>query len=150
MKSYIPLETAAIFFLANLDLKQGISSEYDMVAFGLLDLWWIEKHKMKNSCPQWDSNPGPSAYEANALSVELLELINSDHLKVTTFDLSVLLIVTCTCGRYSKMFCRVIHLNNSLHSANVLISQTATRYKYYMIKTRQIIVTPTRLYRQLT
>ena len=33
MKSYIPLETAAIFFLANLDQKQGISSEYVMVDF---------------------------------------------------------------------------------------------------------------------
>ena len=44
--------------------------------------------KMKNSCPQWDSNLGPSAYEANAPSVELLELINIDHLKVTAFYLS--------------------------------------------------------------
>ena len=51
---------------------------------------------MKNSFPQWDSNPGPSAYEANAVGVELLELINADHLKVTAFYLSVLLIVTCT------------------------------------------------------
>ena len=33
MKSYIPLETVAIFFLANLFLKQGISSEYVMVDF---------------------------------------------------------------------------------------------------------------------
>ena len=33
MKSYIPLETAAIYFLANLSLKQGISSEYVMVDF---------------------------------------------------------------------------------------------------------------------
>ena len=33
MKSYIPLETTAIFFLANLFLKQGISSEYVMVDF---------------------------------------------------------------------------------------------------------------------
>ena len=42
MKSYIPLETAAIFFLADLYLKQDISSEYAMVDFiclGLLDLW---------------------------------------------------------------------------------------------------------------
>ena len=41
MKSYIPLETAAIYFLAKLYLKQGISSEYVMVEFicmGLLDL----------------------------------------------------------------------------------------------------------------
>ena len=36
MKSYIPLETAAIF-LANLFLKQGISSEYvtvDIICMG--------------------------------------------------------------------------------------------------------------------
>ena len=33
MKSYKPLETAAIFFLANLFLKQGISSEYVTVDF---------------------------------------------------------------------------------------------------------------------
>ena len=42
MKSYILLKTAAIIFLANTDLKQGISSEYVMVNFicmGLLDLW---------------------------------------------------------------------------------------------------------------
>ena len=42
MKSYIALETAAIFFLANLFLKQGISLEYDMIDFicmGLLDLF---------------------------------------------------------------------------------------------------------------
>ena len=33
MKSYIPLETAAIFFLANLFPTQGISFEYVMVDF---------------------------------------------------------------------------------------------------------------------
>ena len=33
MKSYMPLETAAIHFLANPFLKQGISSEYVMVDF---------------------------------------------------------------------------------------------------------------------
>ena len=40
---------------------------------------------MKNSCPQWDSNPGLSAFKANALSVELLVLRNIDHLKVTAY-----------------------------------------------------------------
>ena len=64
----IPLETSAIFFLAILFLKQGISSEYVMVdfsCFGILDLFGTrtEHYKMKNSCPQWESNPGPSAYE---------------------------------------------------------------------------------------
>ena len=40
---------------------------------------------MKKSCPKWDSYPGPFAYEANALSVELSELMNIDHLKVSAF-----------------------------------------------------------------
>ena len=51
MKSYI-----AIFFLANLFLKHGISSEYVMVDFiclGKLGLQGAktENYKMKNSCP---------------------------------------------------------------------------------------------------
>ena len=88
MNSYIPLETAAIYFLAKLFLKHGISSEYVMVDFicmGLRDLFGTrtENYKMNNSCPQWDSNPGLSAYEANALSVELSELINIDQLKAS-------------------------------------------------------------------
>ena len=65
------VETAAIFFQANLYLKQGISSEYVMVDFismGLLDMGGArpEGYKMKNACPQWDSNLRPSSYEANA------------------------------------------------------------------------------------
>ena len=56
MKSYIPLDTAAIFFLANLFLKQGTSSEYIMVDFicmGKLGLQGAKtgNYKMKNSCP---------------------------------------------------------------------------------------------------
>ena len=38
---YVILETAAIFFLANLYSKQGISSEYvmvDFICYGLLEL----------------------------------------------------------------------------------------------------------------
>ena len=56
MKSYIPLETAAIFFLANLDLKQGISSEYvmvDVICMGLLDLWGITKWKIHAHSGIW-------------------------------------------------------------------------------------------------
>ena len=52
MKSYIPLETAAIFFLASLFPKQGISSEYvtaDFIYMGLLGLQGAktENYKMK-------------------------------------------------------------------------------------------------------
>ena len=38
--------------------------------------------KWKNYCPQWDSNPTPSAYEANALTIALLDLISIEHLKL--------------------------------------------------------------------
>ena len=41
LKSYIPLETVAIFFLENIFPKQGISSEYvtvDFICMGLLGL----------------------------------------------------------------------------------------------------------------
>ena len=43
----------------------------DFICMGLLDLFEtpIENYEMKNSCPQWDSNPGSSAYEANALTI---------------------------------------------------------------------------------
>ena len=70
----------------------------DFICMGLLDLWWArtDNYKMKNYCPQWDAHPGPSANEASTLTVELLELININYLKVTLFYLSVLLIVTCT------------------------------------------------------
>ena len=109
MKSYIPLETAVtvIFFLVNPFLKQGISSEYIMVDFicmGLLDLLGTqtENYKMKLPCPQWDSDPGPSAYKANALSVALLELITLDHVKVVALYLSFLCKLEWGCPNGTK------------------------------------------------
>ena len=43
----------------------------DYICMGLHDLFGTrtENYKMKNSFLQLDSNPGPSTYEANALSV---------------------------------------------------------------------------------
>ena len=76
MNSDIPLETAGIFFLANLRLKYNISSVYVMVDF------ICENYKMKNSRPQWDSNPVPFAYKANALTIALRDLISIKHLRV--------------------------------------------------------------------
>ena len=82
---------------------------------------------MKNVCSQWNSNSGPSAYEANALSVKLLKLIHIDHLKVTTFYPSVLLIVVpVPRGRSSKMFCGVIHFNNFTFSKRLNKSNSKT------------------------
>ena len=71
----------------------------DYICMGLHDLFGTrtENYKMKNSFLQLDSNPGPSTYEANALSVEPLELINIDHLKVTAFYLSFLCKVPVPC-----------------------------------------------------
>ena len=48
MKCYTPLETAAIFFLANLFLKQGISSENVMVDFICMGNLGLQGAKTKN------------------------------------------------------------------------------------------------------
>ena len=37
---------------------------------------------MSNSCPQWDSNWVPSAYDANALIIALLDLVFIENLNV--------------------------------------------------------------------
>ena len=37
---------------------------------------------MKNSCPQWDSNAGLSAYEAKWLCVVLLDKISNEHFNI--------------------------------------------------------------------
>ena len=82
MTSNIPLETAAIFFLAKLYQKQGISSEYVMVDFmnmDLIDLWGVrtENYKIKIS-----SNLGPSANEAKSFSLALLDKMSIEHFNV--------------------------------------------------------------------
>ena len=94
---------------------------------------------MKNSCTHRDSNTGPSAYEYS-LSVVLLveisiEYLNIDHI----LPECAIKLYLCRVprGRYSKIFCRVLHLINSLQSANVLIKQTSKRYTYYMTKIQE-------------
>ena len=54
---------------------------------------------MKKFLPTVGFEPGPSAYETNVLSVELLELINIDHLKVNAFYLSFLCKLPVPSGR---------------------------------------------------
>ena len=80
MEIYIPLETVAIFFLANLFPQQGISSEYvtaDFICMGLLGLHGAktENFKMKNSCPYRDSNSRSLILKSSALSMRLSSLI---------------------------------------------------------------------------
>ena len=76
----ISLETTAIFLSCEPSYKTWHSFGICHCAFictGLLELWGAraEKNKIKkNTCPQWDSNPEPSAYEANTLWNALLYL----------------------------------------------------------------------------
>ena len=72
MKSYILLQTAAIFFISNLYLKQGIGLVMvDFICKGYLELSGTrvegELQNKKKSRPLWDSNLGPFAYEAQTL-----------------------------------------------------------------------------------
>ena len=67
---------------------------------------------MKNSCPQWDSNPGPSTYEANSLGVALLIEISIEHLNVDRVYLSLQSKLSVPRGRCSIMICRVFLSGN--------------------------------------
>ena len=59
MKSYIPQETAAIFFfLANLFPKQGISSEYVTADFICMDLLVLQGAKTKLQNEKFVPIPG--------------------------------------------------------------------------------------------
>ena len=79
MISDVQLQTAVVFFLSNLYLKQDIGSVHIMVDFirkatkRCEERKSSENYKMKNSCPLWDSNPRLSAYEANALPLSYEE-----------------------------------------------------------------------------
>ena len=44
----------------------------DIITMGLLELWGVQtdNYKMKNSCPKY---PVPSSYEANALTIALVD-----------------------------------------------------------------------------
>ena len=77
---------------------------------------------MKNSCPQWDSNTGPSTHETKSQSVALLDQISIEHLNGDHVEFAIkIYLYHVPCGRCSKMFCRVLPFINSLQSANVLI-----------------------------
>ena len=61
MKSYILLETAAIFFSSEPFSKQGISLEYakdDFICMGLLDLFGMRTENHKKIHPTVGFEPG--------------------------------------------------------------------------------------------
>ena len=63
---------------------------------------------MRNHCPRWNSNPISSAYEVNALTVALLDLISIEYLKVDrVLSEFAILNLRISRGRCSKMICCV-------------------------------------------
>ena len=71
----------------------------DFICMGLLVLELggsrTENYKMKNLCPQWDSNPVIPLIKANALNIALRDLIPIESIKVNRL-LPVLLKITCS------------------------------------------------------
>ena len=101
---------------------------------------------MKNSCPLWDSNPGPFTYKANALPLSYddwclyLEWIKVHHCFTCAIFFRNLPAASGIC---SKIICLELHFVNSLQYANFLIGHSAKRYKYklYDKNTRQFFAT---------
>ena len=83
---------------------------------------------------------GPSAYEYSLSVVQLVEIsieyLNIDHI-LPECDIKLYYCLVPR-GRCSKIFCRVLHLINSLQSTNVLIKQTIQIL--YDKNTRKIIL----------
>ena len=82
--SDISLETTAIFFLANRNLNRVLTRFLSWLNSFAWDYSTYEDRKRKsqnkkNSCPQLDSNPDLSAYEAKCLSDALFDEISNEH-----------------------------------------------------------------------
>ena len=88
MKSYILLQTAAIFFLSNLYLKQGIGSVYVMVDFickGYLELSGT-RAKRELQCnkffPTVGFEPGTFRLRREGTTTEIRRLMGVEWIKV--------------------------------------------------------------------
>ena len=115
MNSYISLETAAIFFLANLFYKRVSARSMSwLISFALAYSTCEERGpriiKWKFLAHSGIQNPGPSAYEY-LLSVPLLVEISIEYLN---FDRGipecVIKLYLCRVPRcrWTKMFCHVL------------------------------------------
>ena len=88
MKSYILLQTAAILFLSNLYLKQGISSVYVMVDFiykGYIELSWSRvEREIQNEkfLPTVGFESGAFRLRSEGVTTELRGLMSVDGIKV--------------------------------------------------------------------
>ena len=145
MKSYISLETEAIFFSAESFLNRVLARSMSwLISFAWAYLTCEEREpritKWQISCPHWHSNPGLSAYEANALSVELIELINIGHLKVTAFYLSFLCKFPVQRGRCNNDLSCIFLIKYLYRFAVWLIKTFADCKELLKFITRQIIL----------
>ena len=120
MNTDIPLEMAAIFFLANLYLKhsQGIRSEYVMINFictGLLHLLGAqtENYKMKNSWPQWDSNMVHKTLHG-IKTFEILYILSIFSFQAIVSFAETKCCVKCIRFKISRHWCNVWHLGSLL------------------------------------
>ena len=79
MKSYIPLETAAIFFLANLHLKQGISSKHVMERKPRVTKWKILAYSGTRTHNPWITSlvPNPLGHQIS-YTIDNLKLIQEN------------------------------------------------------------------------
>ena len=74
---------------------------------------------MKNSCPQWDSNPLPftNMYELSSLSVRLLDVISIKHFKVDhlfpecAINIYLYIVPRCRCSKMFVMYYILLNLD---------------------------------------
>ena len=66
-------------------LEQVVGYTVYFICVGIVELWSTrskQNYKIKKSCPQWDSNPVPSAKGADALTIVLYIRLDGKYFKV--------------------------------------------------------------------
>ena len=66
-----------------------------------------ENNKIKNVCPLWDSNPGPSVYEASALPLSHKGRCQFADKTSPGFNCAIFRNLPVACVRCSKIICRL-------------------------------------------
>ena len=131
MKSYKPLETAAIFCSSEPFLKQGISYVYVMVDFicmGLLELCGSQVEPELQNVKFLRTvgfEPGTSRFLSERATTELRRLMSIELIKVhLVFTCAIFRNLPVALGRCCKIIFRETTFQiNSLLSANFLISK---------------------------
>ena len=99
-----------------------------------------EEREPRNSCPKWDSNLVPVAYEATSLSVAQLDLISIEQFKadrvLAECAITIYLYHVVDVVKYFVVY--YILLTLSSQHTSFKISQIAKRYKYCMTNIHNI------------